>query len=215
MSGLPVISVVQGVREFSPPLRINRGVRAAIEETTMKKTVFPTYSRSVLVVAVGAVFGACAEATPVAPKQQTPISARSSTMRPEEAILTLQRVTARYHELSLAEKDGFVLLHPCESRGDEGPVGTVYINPSRLFDGVIDPTLPDALIYQPNANGRLDLVGVEFAIPYSLSPERPQFLGTAFQNEDEFGVYALHAWIWLDNPDGLFAETNPRVSCGA
>lgn len=27
-------------------------------------------------------------------------------------------------------------------------------------------------------------------------------------------VFALHAWIWLDNPAGMFAETNPRVSCG-
>jgi hypothetical protein len=27
-------------------------------------------------------------------------------------------------------------------------------------------------------------------------------------------VYALHVWVWRHNPEGLFAETNPRVSCG-
>ena len=42
----------------------------------------------------------------------------------------------------------------------------------------------------------------------------PQFLGATFQSEDEFGVFALHAWVWRSNPEGLFAETNPRVSCG-
>ena len=58
-------------------------------------------------------------------------------------------------------------------------------------------------------------VGVEFAIPYTLwtEPQPPQFLGAPFQPEDEFGVFALHAWVWRQNPNGLFTETNPRVSC--
>jgi hypothetical protein len=124
-------------------------------------------------------------------------------------------VTARYHELSVAQREGFVLLHECESRPNEGPVGIVYVNFDRLLDGVIDPELPDALIYAPSSDGPR-LAGVEFAIPYALSPgnEPPQFLGATFQREDEFGVFALHAWVWLNNPAGLFAETNPRVSCG-
>jgi len=184
----------------------------------MNKTGSRAFSRSLAVVTVAALFAACADGAPVAPSPHATVAARSATsqsLQTNQAILTLQRVTARYHDLNIATNDGFVLLHPCETRGDEGPVGTVYINLQRLFDGVIDPASPDALIYQPGINGRLELVGAEFAIPYSLAPERPQFLGASFQNEDEFGVYALHAWIWLDNPDGMFAETNPRVSCGA
>ena len=55
----------------------------------------------------------------------------------------------------------------------------------------------------------------EFAIPYALAPQRPSFLGHAFQDEPEFGVYALHAWVWLENPNGMFEETNPRITCGA
>jgi len=27
-------------------------------------------------------------------------------------------------------------------------------------------------------------------------------------------VFALHTWVWRSNPEALFAETNPRVSCG-
>lgn len=110
--------------------------------------------------------------------------------------------------------DDFVLLHPCESRPGEGPVGIVYVNFARLLDGVIDPALPDALIYEPGDNGQVKLVGVEFAIPYGMAPQPPTFMGAQFQPEDEFGVYALHAWVWRENPEGMFAESNPRVSCG-
>ena len=96
----------------------------------------------------------------------------------------------------------------------EGPVGTVYYNPSRLLDGAIDPALPDALIYEPRAKGRPRLVGVEFAVP-NMGQVTPSLLGATFQREDEFGVFALHAWVWRNNPEGLFAETNRQVSCGA
>jgi hypothetical protein len=134
-----------------------------------------------------------------------------------KAIATLRRVTARYHDLDVAFADGFVLLHPCEERPGEGPVGAVYVHLGRLMDGVIDPETPDALIYEPSKNGREKLVGVEFAMPYALwtSQSPPQFLGATFQPEDEFGVFALHAWVWRNNPEGMFAETNPNVSCGA
>ena len=29
------------------------------------------------------------------------------------------------------------------------------------------------------------------------------------------GVFGLHVWLWRNNPAGLFAESNPNVSCGA
>jgi hypothetical protein len=88
----------------------------------------------------------------------------------------------------------------------------------RLLDGKIDARSPDALIYEPGSkrNKRPKLVGVEFALPYALwTKERPpRFLGHTFQREDEFGVFALHVWVWRHNPEGMFAESNPRVTCG-
>jgi hypothetical protein len=138
----------------------------------------------------------------------------SSAVTDGDVLATLRRVTAEYHRLEVAMADGFVLLHPCESRPGEGPVGIVYVHFARLLDGVIDPALPDALIYEPASNGQVKLVGVEFAIPYGMAPQPPTFMGAQFQPEDEFGVYALHAWVWRENPEGMFAETNPRVSCG-
>jgi hypothetical protein len=186
----------------------------------MNTTPLPPLGRSLTIVAAAALFAACADQAALAPESVGPTEVRLATLPgtgTDGVIATLQRVTARYHRLSAAKDDEFVLLHPCEARGDEGPVGTVYVNIARLMDGVIDPESPDALIYEPTRNGDLRLVGVEFAIPKALwtGAEPPKFLGTTFQSEDEFGVYALHAWVWRNNPEGLFAETNPRVSCGA
>ena len=162
---------------------------------------------------------ACAD-QPIAPNQEPALLAQFSNQTSDEnnAIATLRRVTARYHQLEVAMAEGFVLLHGCEDRPDEGPVGTVYVHFGRLLDGKIDPESPDALIYEPGkANQSPKLVGVEFAIPYPLWTEStpPTFLGATFQPEDEFGVFGLHVWVWRENPEGMFAEANPRVSCGA
>jgi hypothetical protein len=168
---------------------------------------------------VGIALSACADQEPLAPeaapvaeaKADVPASADLQT-----ALATLRRATARYHELDAALADGFVLLHPCEERPGEGPVGAVYLDPTRL-DGVIDPSQPEALVYEPAGNGRFKLVAAEFAVPYVAWTEAdpPEFMGATFQPEDEFGVWALHAWIWRHNPEGMFAEANPRVSCDA
>jgi hypothetical protein len=186
----------------------------------MNTTALPSLGRSLTIVAAAALFAACSSDTTVAPNR-TPAGRAALATLPgtdtDGAIATLQRVTARYHDINAALADQFVLLHPCEARGDEGPVGTVYINIARLMDGMIDPERPDALIYEPTTAGDLRLVGVEFAVPKAIwfGAEPPKFLGATFQSEDEFGVFALHAWVWRNNPAGLFAETNPRVSCGA
>ena len=183
----------------------------------MNTTALPSLGRSITIVAAAALFAACSSDAPVAPNRASAGRAQLATLpgtNTDGAIATLQRVTARYHDINAAFDDQFVLLHPCEARGDEGPVGTVYVNIARLMDGVVDPESPDALIYEPKRNGDLQLVGVEFAVPKALVAEPPKFLGATFQTEDEFGVYALHAWVWRNNPEGLFAETNPRVSCG-
>lgn len=170
-----------------------------------------------LVIAIAAVLAGCTEQAPL-PSEPHPIAAEYlavATFSVDGAIATLRRVTARYHNLEVAKADGFVLLHPCESRPGEGLVGAVYVNFARLLDGVISAESPEALIYEPRKNGREVLVGVEFAMPYPLwtNPSPPTFMGAAFQREDEFGVYALHAWVWRHNPEGMFAESNPRVTC--
>ena len=133
-----------------------------------------------------------------------------------QAVATLRAATERYHDVDAAVADGFVFLHGCEVRPGEGPAGMLYVHMERLTDGAIDAAAPDALLYEPGrGGGRPTLVGVELAVPYALwtGQEPPTFLGTPFQREDEFGVFALHVWVWRENPEGLFAESNPGISC--
>jgi len=172
-----------------------------------------------IILAAAALFVACSNEAPLSPSAQSARGTQLTELPAKDAykeLLTLRQVTARFQDLNVALAEGFVLLHDCEVRPGEGQVGAVYVHPVRLMDGQIDAELPDALIYEPNASGPAKLVGVEFAIPYALWPEPtlPKFLGATFQDEPEFGVFALHAWVWRSNPNGMFAETNPRVSCG-
>jgi hypothetical protein len=188
----------------------------------MNGIVRRSLSRSLTIVAVTTLIAGCGDNVPVSPTPRPNLAAQLTTVReqtPEAVIATLRRVTARYHDLSVATSpsEGFVLLHDCETRLGDEQVGTVYFNPARLFDGVIDPEKPDALIYEPGHDSvPPKLVGVEFAVPFGLLPsiEAPTFQGATFQREDEFGVFGLHVWVWRDNPNGMFAESNPKVSCG-
>ena len=167
--------------------------------------------------AVLAMGSACAGGTPVAPDAADASMARLASLpaqaQTSQALAALRRATARYHNLDAALADGFVLLHGCEVRPGEGAVGTVYVHMDRLLDGVVDPSLPDALVYEPGEQPRL--VAAELAVPVALwnEPEPPSFLGIEFQSEEEFGVYGLHVWLWRNNPEGLFGEANPLVSC--
>jgi hypothetical protein len=182
------------------------------EENLMSASLYVRMLTSAAVM----LLAACADDTPLAPDEHQSLQPQLTTSlsnNTDNFIATLRRVTARYHNLDAAIADGFVLLHPCEVRGEEGPVGAVYAHFGRVLDGVIDPELPDALIYEPSKNGKSKLVGVEFAQPYPFAPQAPTFMGATFQPEDEFGVWALHIWVWRHNPEGLFAESNPRVSC--
>jgi hypothetical protein len=184
-----------------------------------------TRIRLPLTLAAAVVLGACADSAPLVPSEPVakPLPAvvfqamNGQDADAIRALTTMAQATARYHDLELAKADGFVFLHGCEVRGDEGPVGIVYIHFGRLMDGVIDPTTPDGLIYEPRKNDKPKLIGVELATPYALwsNAQPPTFLGRPFQAEDEFGVWGLHAWLWSLNPDGLFAESNPGVSCSA
>jgi hypothetical protein len=171
----------------------------------MTTPTFHSLGRLLALVTTAALLAGCGDDDPAAPDPTA------------EAVATLRRVTERYHDLNAAIADGFVFLHGCETRPEEGPVGTVYVHMARLTDGTVDPETPDALIYEPAGNGSPTLVGIEFAVPYPLwtAQEPPEFLGATFQREDEFGVFGLHVWVWRDNPEGLFAEVNPRVSCGS
>jgi hypothetical protein len=172
-------------------------------------------------VAAATLFAGCADHTPSAPSRPVGIAAAAAnrqsdqTFNPDlqQALATMRAATAPYHDIQNALNDGFVLRNPCEV-AEDGAVGAIYTIRSRVRDGKIDPALPDGLIYERAPDGPR-LAGIELAMPYDLwqDPNPPTFFGATFQREDGPRAFALHVWLWVNNPDGMFAESNSRVTC--
>ena len=85
-----------------------------------------------------------------------------------------------------------------------------------LVDSTVSVTEPEVLVYEPQKNGRLRLVGVEYVIPYAIrGPEEapPTLFGQEFLHNPTFGLWMLHVYAWKHNPDGIFATWNPAITC--
>ena len=76
----------------------------------------------------------------------------------------VRQATAQYRDVQVAVAQGFVPATPCVSGPNQGAMGVHYVLPERLGTGVLDPTQPQALIYEPMTNGALRLVGLEYIV---------------------------------------------------
>ena len=165
-------------------------------------------------IAAAALLAACDPGTPTPLPLDLDAALQPASMRAaaaeNQALATLRRATAGYHDLDVALAEGFILLHDCEFRPGEGAVGKLYVHLERFLDG-----LPDGLLYATRADDSARLAGVELALPMAMwsGSEPPEFLGVPLQAEEEFGAFGLHIWLWLHNPDGLFAEAHPGIEC--
>jgi hypothetical protein len=63
------------------------------------------------------------------------------------------------------------------------------------------------LLYVPSPSGGLRLAGVEYVGPVGTT-----VLGQELEPGGPMGP-ALHVWVWRANPDGMFADFNPKLSC--
>jgi hypothetical protein len=129
----------------------------------------------------------------------------------------LRHGTAAFHNHDIAMAAGWnVELTGC-MESSAGGMGIHYANLDRLADGgAIDPSRPEALMYEPREDGSLRLVGVEFLILEEDLPRTepaPELFGQHFHFNEVFEVWALHAWVWRHNREGMFADWNPAVSC--
>ena len=115
---------------------------------------------------------------------------------------------------------GYAPALGCVSGPDHGAMGVHYANVS-LVNGPIDPAHPQALIYEPQENGSLKLVGVEYiilasALPPDSAPQVAGHLMNFIDGPNRFGLppfFELHVWAWRDNPKGPFADWNDHVTC--
>lgn len=125
----------------------------------------------------------------------------------EEQLAFLKIRMRRYHNLQVAHAQGWNV---------EGPtipfMGVHWLNLS-LFDETFEMLNPEVLVYAPDENGDMQFVAVEY-IHTGLEANGPP---EGFIGEEDVWYYlegvgwTLHAWVGLENPEGVFNPTNPLV----
>ena len=141
----------------------------------------------------------------------------------------MRQALAKYKDPYVAVRDLYLSTVGCvhydgmkmEGHMDypKGGMGIHFVN--LTLQGPPDFEKPNVLIYEP-VGGKLELVAAEWLVPLAAVKERPNLFGVPFQGPMEgheplipqgFHHYDLHAWLFKDNPLGMFAPTNPDVSC--
>ncbi|MDR6558145.1 hypothetical protein J2809_002515 [Arthrobacter pascens] len=134
---------------------------------------------------------------------------RKLTSQQRKLVNTLRDVTEEYRSLAEAKEDGYKRVTACVEKKGVGAMGFHYAKNS-LIDGKTDARKPEVLVYMPDKQGRYKLVAVEFL---STAKTRPEIAGLKFENGPFPGTFALHAWVWKENPAGMFAAYNPDLRC--
>ena len=131
--------------------------------------------------------------------------------------------TKRYIDVNNATAAGYGPFLGCVAGTDHGAMGIHYVNGTLLGNLTLDPSQPQALIYEPS-NGKMTLVGVEFILdsaswlaannntPPVLNGQVFNFVGAP----NRFNIpsfFELHVWAWRGNPQGAFVDWNNAVTC--
>jgi len=132
--------------------------------------------------------------------------------------------TERYRDRATAIADGYHLI------GEDFPgMGEHWVNAGLLFGGKHDVEHPEFLTYV-DLGGAPRLLGVAYGLPLLEGEEPPEWptgreawhahsrslddetLLPRHHASDHWSqgprLAMLHAWIWLENPEGLFAPDN-------
>jgi hypothetical protein len=168
----------------------------------------------------------------------------------EPTLGDVRRATDRFRDVNVALAEGYIrdpfnMCETAEMMGRPASLGAMGIHyfrpdllgitapPSPRVNGVgthTDFLKPSILIYEPQADGSMELVAVEnlvFAAAWKAAgyAEPPSFHGVPYDSMiddpstpiDEAHMFEphfdRHVWIYRDNPNGVFTPLNPAVSC--
>lgn len=187
--------------------------------------------------------------TPAAVTQQA-ASPGSAPAPGEPDLAAVRAATERFRDVNVALAEGYIpdpngVCETAEMMGrlpELGAMGIHYFRPDLL--GITEPPnprvsgtgtytdflTPAVLIYEPQADGSLELIAVEnlvFAAAWRAAghTEPPSFHGLPFDfmeddpatDLDEAHMFEphfdRHVWVHRDNPNGVFAQYNPNVTC--
>ena len=155
----------------------------------------------------------------------------SSPVRAEQAhqhgsgalVDAVRESTERFKNVAVAEAEGYFLQFGCVSGPDAGAMGMHFVNFPFVVDGVLDAAHPEIVIYEPQPNGRLKLIGADFLVladqwnaTHTGPPELMGQLFHLFESPNRFGLpafYTLHVWAWKESPTGTFVNWHQNVSC--
>jgi len=180
----------------------------------------------------------------------TLLAAGSSPQRGEPTLAEVRQATERFRDVNVALAEGYIRdpFDLCETAAmmgrpaSDGAMGIHYFRPDVLgitappsprVNGVgmhTDFRAPSILIYEPQADGSLELVAVEnlvFAAAWRAAghTEPPTFHGVPYDSMaddpnttlDEAHMFEphfdRHVWIYRENPRGVFTPLNPAVTC--
>lgn len=147
---------------------------------------------------------------------------RAETVPPPVAaeLDRVRNLLAKYKDPAVAVRDGYLSTLGCVHY-KSGAMGVHFLNPAHIAP-TPDPDKPQILVYEPK-DGRLELVAAEWLIPLATGvAKRPVLFGRPFDGPmagheplmpDSLHHYDLHVWLFKENPKGMFAATNPKVSC--
>jgi len=128
----------------------------------------------------------------------------------------VRAATAAFRSLDSAVAAGYPRsVTSCLSHPGVGAMGFHHVKPE-LVDDLVEVERPEILLYSRGPGGEYVLNGVEYVVPYSVRPPDstpPTVMGQRLKRSDPLRIWYLHAWVWKDNPAGLFADWNPEVEC--
>ena len=138
----------------------------------------------------------------------------------QDILKTVHSVNARFHSVDQAEKAGYVPFYVCAEQPGVGTMGQHYVKFALVGDPAIDPLNPEALVYEPQDDGNLELVALEWVQVGLEVATGPTVLGQPLLYRpapNRYGIapgfYERHYWLYKDNPAGAFNDWNPTVSC--
>ena len=150
--------------------------------------------------------------------------------RAAQDLAAARAATGAFHDLATARHAGYGILRDtagiaCIDLPGTGAMGVHFVDGGAVGDPTIAANHPEAVVYEPQPDGRMRLVAVEYVVIKAawdgLHADPPSLFGQEFMETpagNRFGLpafYSLHAWVWQHNPAGTFEMWNPDVSCAA
>jgi hypothetical protein len=170
--------------------------------------------KSLSLCVIAALAAGCARSASVS----SPRSMERLAPEASAGVARLRDATKSYRALDSAVAAGYApKVDACLVHEHHGAMGYHHSNP-KYVDKTLDVTKPELLLYERMPGGEYRLNGVEFILPYRFWPRdsvAPTLMGQTLHREDNLKFWYLHTWAWTDNADGIFADFNPAVQCGA